>query len=140
MKMRKALIPAVLALAVLAAGCFPIDFVSAPGDGDPGTTLPLADRLPVYVDSVDILLAESWPVQVRVLVKGNLPNPCHALAWDLGEPDADGRIVLDLYSTADLDQVCVEMLQGFEQTIALGSFTSGSYVLVVNGVEYPFTI
>jgi hypothetical protein len=134
------MIPLLLAVAVLAAACFPLDFLSAPGDDDPGTTLPIAGRLPVYIDSVDILLLESWPVQVHVVVKGNLPNPCHTLAWDLGEPDADGRIVLDLYSTADLDQVCVEMLQGFEQTIAVGSFTSGSYVLVVNGVEYPFTI
>jgi hypothetical protein len=32
------------------------------------------------------------------------------------------------------------VLQPFEQTIALGSFTSGSYILVVNGVEYPFSI
>jgi len=138
--MRKALIPALLALAVLAAGCFPLDFVSAPGDDDPGTTLPIADRLPVFVDSVEILLLESWPVQVRVLLKGHLPTPCHTLGWDLGEPDADGRIVLDLFSTADPDEICIQMLQAFEQTIDIGSFTSGSYVLVVDGVEYPFTI
>lgn len=151
MKMRKTLIPLVLVLAVLAAGCFHLNFPSAsggdeptitlPGDGErPTTTLPIAGRLPVYIDSVDVLLLESWPVQVRVAIRGSLPTPCHFLAWDLGEADGDGRIVLSVFSTVDMDQVCIQVLHPFQQTIDAGSFTSGSYVLVVNGVEYPFTI
>jgi hypothetical protein len=153
MKMRKALIPLLLVLAVLAAGCFQLSFSSAPDDGDeptttlpggggnpPTTTLPIAGRFPVYLDGVEILLLESWPVQVKAIIRGSLPTPCHTLAWDLGEPDADGRIVLSVFSTVDMDQVCIQVLHPFEQTIDVGSFTSGAYVLVVNGVEYPFTI
>ena len=45
-----------------------------------------------------------------------------------------------MFSTVDLDAVCTQVLQPFEQSIDVGSFTSGSYVLVVNGVDYPFTI
>jgi len=160
--MRKALIPLLLVLAVLAAGCWQLDFTSTPAGGDeptaptpggdqptapapggddqPTTTRPIAGRLPVFIDSVEILLLESWPVQVKAVVRGTLPTPCHFLAWDLGEPDAGGRIVLSVYSTVDLDQACIQVLHPFEQTIDIGSFTSGSYVLVVNGVEYPFTI
>jgi hypothetical protein len=74
------------------------------------------------------------------VLRGNLPTPCSLLAWDLGEAGADGRIVLTAYSTVDMDQVCTQVLQPFERSIPLGSFTSGDYVLVVNGVEYPFSI
>lgn len=150
--MRKALIPLLLALAVLSAGCFQLNLVSGPGDGDepattlpgndgrPTTTLPIAGRFPVYIDGVEFVMLESWPVQVRAIVRGNLPTPCQALAWNLAEPDADGRIVLTVFSTVDMDAVCTQVLQPFEQSIAVGSFTTGSYVLVVNGVDYPFSI
>lgn len=157
--MRKAVLLLVLTLAVLSAGCFRIDWASllgGPGDGPVVTTLPDtpggtyptttrpdepgATRGPVYIDSVELLMLESWPVQVHARVRGNLPTPCHALARDLSGPDTSGRIVLDVYSATDADVVCTQVLEPFEQSISLGSFTSGSYVLVVNGVEYPFTI
>lgn len=145
--MRKTVLLLILALAVLAAGCFEIRWVSlpgGPGGGDPTTTTaptaPGAVRGPVYIDSVDVLLLESYPVQVRALIRGTLPTPCHRLAWDLSGPDAQGRITLDIYSTADADVICIQMLEPFEQSIDIGSYTGGSFVLVVNGVEYPFTI
>ena len=149
--MRKALIPLLLAVAVLTAGCFGISWPSLDGTGDePGTTLPIGDRptttlpvagrFPVYIDGVEFVMLESWPVQVNAIVRGNLPTPCQGLAWDLGEPDAGGRITLTMWSTVDMDQVCIQVLHPFEQSISLGSFTSGSYTLVLNGMEYPFTI
>jgi hypothetical protein len=148
--MRKALIPLLLALAVVSAGCFQIHFglgpdtPDTPDDGGPTTTtrptVPGALRGAAYIDSVDLLQLESWPVQVRALVKGSLPTPCHTLAWDVNGPDADGRITLDVYSTADPAAICIQVLEPFEQSIGVGSFTSGSFVLVVNGVDYPFTI
>jgi hypothetical protein len=149
--MRKALIPLLLILAVLTAGCFHLSFTSAPGGDEPTTTLPgignrptttlpTAGRFPVYVDGVEFVMLESWPVQVRAVVRGNLPSPCHALAWNVAQPDATGRIVLTVFSTVDMDAICVQVLQPFEQGIPVGSFTTGSYVLVVNGVEYPFSI
>jgi inhibitor of cysteine peptidase len=145
--MRKTILLLVVALAVLGAG-LGIAFAALPGDStaddDQTTTTPPAQpgavRGPVYVDSVELVLLESYPVQVHASVKGNLPTPCHRLAWDLSEPDASGRIVLELYSTTDADAVCTQVLEPFEQNIDIGSFTSGSYVLVVDGVEYPFTI
>jgi hypothetical protein len=145
--MRKAVLPLLLILAVLAAGCFQIRFglgPDTPDDGDQTTTtrppVPGGLRGAAYVDSVEILLLESWPVQVRALVKGSLPTPCHTLAWDRSGPDAEGRITLDVYSTADPGAVCIQVLEPFEQSIDVGSFTTGSFALVVNGVEYPFTI
>jgi hypothetical protein len=143
---RKTILLVALALAVVAAG-FGIAWAAlpgGPGGGHPTTTTrptdPGAVGGPVYLDSVDVLLLESYPVQVRALVKGDLPTPCHRLAWDVGGPDVQGRIILDIYSTADADGICVQVLEPFEQSIDIGSYTGGSFLLVVNGTEYPFTI
>ena len=144
--MRKTVLLVVVALAVLAAGLGIAWAALAddPADDDTTTTTrpgePGVTRGPAYIDSVELLMLESWPVQVHAQVKGNLPTPCHRVAWDVSDPDASGRIVLDIHSTTDADVICVEVLEPFEQSISIGSFTSGSYVLVVNGVEYPFTI
>jgi hypothetical protein len=142
--MRKSVLFPAIALVVLAAG-FGIAWASlsdnpAGGDQTTTTTGPGAVRDPAYIDSVEILLLESYPVQVRALITGNLPTPCHRPAWDLSGPDAGGRLTLDVYSTADADAICPQVLQPFEQSIDVGSFTGGSFVLVVGGVEYPFSI
>jgi len=93
---------------------------------------------PVYIDSVDLILAESSPVQVSVLVEGFLPTPCHKLGWGLSGSE-DG-LYLDLYSLADPTGACAQVLEPFSEVVDLGAFEPGSYVLYVNGVEYPFTV
>jgi len=108
-------------------------------DGGPAPwPLPVYEQGPAYVESVDFLLAESYPVQVAVVVSGQLPTPCHTLDWTLSRED--GRFTLDVYSLADPAGACAQVLHPFEVAIGLGSFPTGSYLLVVNGVEYPFDI
>ena len=107
-------------------------------DGGPAPWPLPGDPNPAYVESVELLFAESHPVQVSVLIEGFLPTPCHTLAWDLS---GDGeRLALDLYSLADPEEACAQVLVPFTEVIDLGSFEPGSYVLLVNGVEYPFEI
>ena len=71
--------------------------------------------------------------------RGSCPPRATHLAWDLSR---DGRttLTLDLYSLADPVGACAQVLTPFTEVIALGEFAPGSYVLVVNGVEYPFEI
>jgi hypothetical protein len=72
------------------------------------------------------------------VVEGSLPTPCHNLAWDLSENGE--MLTLDLYSLADPAEACAQILAPFTEVIALGEFAPGSYVLFVNGVEYPFEV
>ena len=155
--MKKTLI-LMIALVMAVAACGDGDGATAPGvetttttspddpisSEDPTTTTTLPpDRTepgPAFVDSVEILLMESWPVQVAAAVTGSLPNPCHTLTWEVSEPDADGRITLEVSSLFDPAEVCVEMIQEFEENIRVGDFTTGDFVLVVNGVDYLFSI
>ncbi|MEW6029988.1 MAG: hypothetical protein AB1554_10995 [Chloroflexota bacterium] len=86
----------------------------------------------VYLDSTDMLVMESYPPQFALMLKGNLPTPCHELRVVYHEPDSENKINLEVYSVAQPDAVCVMVLQPFEQNINLGSFPSGHYTVWVN--------
>lgn len=90
---------------------------------------------PVYIDSTEILLMESYPVQVALLVRGHLPTPCHVLLSQFSGPDAEGRIVVTLTSEAPPDVGCAQVLEPFEESIALGSYTDGTFTVWLNGEQ-----
>ncbi|MEX0698433.1 MAG: hypothetical protein WD354_01750, partial [Acidimicrobiia bacterium] len=84
-------------------------------------------------ETTDILLMESFPVQVALRVTGNLPTPCHQPVW---ETDDDGTtIAVTLASTSEPDALCAQVLEPFEMSISLGEFESGSRVVTLNGDE-----
>jgi hypothetical protein len=130
----------ILAFSFLVAGeegCVGIVVPPCPPEGcgvEPGVVAP------VYPDTVEIVFSADDPGRVAVLVTGFLPTPCHVLAWDLNELSPEGMTVLDLYSVVEGDQACAEILQPFAETIDLGLFAPGSYVLVLNGAEYAFEV
>ena len=88
-----------------------------------------------FVDSTEVLVLEIYPVQINLVLSGNLPTPCHQLRIAVNQPDDANRILVEVYSVADPEQVCIQMLQPFEITYSLGSFPSGSYTVLVNGAE-----
>jgi len=57
------------------------------------TTLPGNPGEAAYVDSVELVFLESYPVQVRAIVGGNLPTPCHTVGRRVGEIGTGGRSV-----------------------------------------------
>lgn len=108
------------------------------GDDPTPTTQPMgeipADAGPVYVNDTEILLLESFPVQVRLRVTGDLPTPCHEPVWEVTD---DGEtIAVTLASIPPPpDTACAEVLQPFEVSIDLGSYESASRVVTLNGEQ-----
>lgn len=101
---------------------------SSPKSGD--------DRLVrgrAYVDSVDMLVRESFPPQVSLIIRGSLPTPCHQLRTFIQPPDAENRIRVEVYSVVDPDMVCIQVLANFEVSLNLGSFPPGHYSVWVDG-------
>lgn len=86
---------------------------------------------PVYVDSTEILYLESFPVQVHLAVRGSLPTPCHEAAWEVEQTDE--VIAVRLWSRADPELICVQVLEPFEVSIPLGTFESASLSVELNG-------
>lgn len=127
----------VVALALIALACAgsPDDPVDPDGRPEPTTGLSEipADASPFFVDSTDILLMESFPVQVALRVNGNLPSPCHQPVWVVED---DGEAIrVTLASVADTDRACTQVLVPTELSIPLGSFESGARTVILNGEE-----
>ena len=89
----------------------------------------------VYLDSADLLTLESYPLQFSLALAGNLPTPCNHLRVAVSPPDAENKIVVNVYSVVDPNAVCIQMLEAFEVSIPLGSYPSGHYTLWVNGEQ-----
>jgi hypothetical protein len=87
----------------------------------------------VYIDRTEIILLESYPVQVRLNVVGNLPTPCHELEWDIAPPDGEGRIAVEIYSITKVGDTCIQVLEPFDVQIPVGDFTEGSFSVWLNG-------
>lgn len=85
-----------------------------------------------FIDESSITILESFPVQIMLNLKGSLPTPCHQLRVQMSEPDEKGRIDVEVYSLVNPEEVCVQMIQPFQESVNLGSFPSGKYSLYVN--------
>jgi len=123
----------------------PIDAVAAtPADvvpGVPGFENPYAPqpgdeqltRGKALLDSADLVTMEIFPIQVAVMLKGNLPTPCHNLRVVINSPDAGNNIKLEVYTVVDPNVECSQVLQSFEANLTLGSFPPNHYMVWVNG-------
>ena len=101
-------------------------FAPKPGD----ETLTRADA---FIHESSLVIRESFPPQVSLMFRGDLPTPCHELRATLNSPDADNRIIVEAYSVVDPDVVCAQVLQPFEESLALGTYPGGHYTVWING-------
>lgn len=129
--MKVRLFASLFALALVMSACAGDD----PGSSDGSTTTTKAGAVvgPVFVDFTDILYLESFPVQVRLHIRGSLPTPCHQAQWDVEE--TDGGIEVTLWSVLALGQNCAQVLEPFEVTVPLGSFETADLPVLLNGEQ-----
>jgi hypothetical protein len=92
------------------------------------------EKGPAYVDfdSTEIIVKESFPMQVEIMIHGDLPSPCHELKWEILEPDENKAIHITVYSEIDSGISCSEMLESFVERIPLGEFEDSGYSIWIN--------
>ena len=115
---------------------FPVRTPSSPVSENPYAPQPSDDKLTrgsAFMNSADLLLMESFPIQVAMILRGNLPTPCHNLRVIINPPDGDNNIDVATYSVSDPSAICAQVLQSFDASIPLGSFPTGHYTVSVNG-------
>jgi hypothetical protein len=103
----------------------------------PAQDLPGQARL----DSVEILVLESFPVQIRALVSGSLPDSCTTI--DRIAQTREGNAFRVTISTVRaVDKVCSQSLVPFEETIALqvAGIQAGDYSVTVNDMTTTFRL
>ena len=103
---------------------------------DPGMVQALAP-----IESVDVLVLESFPQQYMLAVVSGLPNGCASFAGNRIEREGDTiRVEIFNWKPGDEDIACTEEYRTVETNISLGSdFVSGTmYTVSVNDVVETF--
>jgi hypothetical protein len=123
---------------------------SAAAPATPGATAPVAGdgtQTPntgtpggkAYVESVEVMLLESFPLQVRVAIGGQLSDACTTL----GEPAArrDGDTFHVELPTYRADGMCAQVLVPFATSLALDveGLPKGTYAVVAGDQRATFT-
>jgi inhibitor of cysteine peptidase len=91
------------------------------------------------IHEVQINIAESFPEQIFVYIKGGLADSCTSF-HDLKTERIGNTIKIEVTTERPRDAVCAQVYGYFEKNINLGSdFTRGeSYTVDVNGVTQTF--
>ena len=90
------------------------------------------DQVHLDVENSRVVIGESLPVQVSLILNGNLSDPCHKLRVVAPPANLQKEIRLEVYSVFDPKEVCITVLKPFNATIPLGSYSSGHYTVYVN--------
>jgi hypothetical protein len=92
-------------------------------------------RTEVYLESSEVRNLNSDPSIIVLDLRGNLPNPCHQLRVIVPAPNGQNQILIDVYSVAKPDEICIAMLQPFDTSVVLGKFPGGVFTVWVNGQQ-----
>jgi hypothetical protein len=89
----------------------------------------------VKIDSLDILVSDSFPPEYHLDVKGSLPSSCHELRTTVDRPTFENKIQVRVFSIYDPYAVCAQAAKNFQASIPLGSYIRDSRQVFVNDVE-----
>jgi hypothetical protein len=85
----------------------------------------------VSITSADLLIMESFPIQVSLRVEGEKPTPCHEVFWTV--EDSGERIEITMISQVNSDQACAQVIEPFMISVPLGSWADESRDVHLNG-------
>jgi hypothetical protein len=108
------------------------------GGEEPSTQ---ADTGTAVVESLDVRILESFPVQVQAVVTGYLPDGCTTIAaTDAVQEGSNFRI--RIITARPQDAICTMALVPFEQIVPLATagLPAGEYQVVVNDLAAAFTL
>jgi inhibitor of cysteine peptidase len=123
---------------VVVAACTAARETSTPMPGDQGGEVITGQA---RVEEIEILILESFPVQVNVVARGNLPDGCTTI--DQTEEKREGNTFLVTITTVrPPDRACTEALVPFEEVISLdvAGLAAGTYTVDVNRVRDTFEL
>jgi inhibitor of cysteine peptidase len=93
------------------------------------------------VTEVSVQILESFPVQARAVVHGELPDGCTEI--DSVEATRDGNeFRLRILTSRPVDAVCTQVIVPFEEVVSLEvrGLAAGEYRVIANGVAASFRL
>lgn len=116
------------------------DPTAIPNEGKPDAAenIIIGDAM---VESIDIMIMESFPVQVSMHVTGYLGDGCTTLGDITTKQDGE-TFSVHIFTERPADMMCTQQLVGFEENVALDvvGLPAGTYTVDVNGVTNTFTL
>lgn len=133
-------------LSVWAAACAPAPAQPAstatPAAPPPTATIPAPPVIgEAHVESVEVVLLESSPVQAQAIVRGSLPDACTELGEITPVYEA-GVFQITLKTTRPAEAVCAQVLAPFETSVTLpvDGLPAAPYTVSANGVRARFAL
>ena len=122
-------------LMILTAACTP--FITTPS--------PIVTEVPTQgsvavVKSIEILLLESFPLQVHAVVRGDLPDAGCTTIASIEQVREGNTFKLILVTTTDPLAVCAQVLTSFEEVVPLEvhGLPAGTYTVEAGGMQTTF--
>ena len=93
------------------------------------------------VESVEVQLMESFPLQARAIVSGSLPDGCTKL-YEIDVAREDQVFNLTLVTRRDPDVVCTMAMEPFEETVDLDieGLEAGTYTVIAQDQQAEFAL
>jgi len=93
------------------------------------------------IDSVDMMILESFPVQVHVIAHGEFPDGCTKIG-KVTTKKVGNSFFVSITSIRPKDADCTQVVIPFDETIPLNAegLKAGTYGVSVNGVTTQFTL
>jgi len=94
------------------------------------------------VDSIEVILLESFPLQAQVVVSGNLPDGCTEL-HEINVEQQENEFILSVVTRRPTgDIACTQALVPFEKTVNLDirGLEAGTYTVIAQDEEATFTL
>jgi inhibitor of cysteine peptidase len=114
-----------------------------PVEGTPGTEPAPGGVITgtAQVETIDLFILESFPVQIHASVTGYLGDGCTTLG-EITQTREDDTFYVTITTTRPADAICTQQLVGFEETIPLdvAGLPAGTYTVDINGVTETFTL
>lgn len=95
------------------------------------------------VDEIEILMMESFPIQVTVVARGYLRDGCTEIdeVQQRFDPQTN-TFIIEITTVRPADAVCTQALAPFEERVSLDVYArpAGTYTVDVNGATGSFTL
>lgn len=114
---------------------------TAPASDAPVSDNPISDTGEAMVEAVEIQILESFPVQVRAVVRGQLPDACAFV--ETTEVVLEGNtFYISMTVARQPNMRCAQMLTPFEQIVPLetAALAAGNYTVQVGEVVAEFEL
>lgn len=93
-------------------------------------------RLPTVIETVDVLVMESFPPQLSLQVTGYQSDGCDFPAQvEIRREAETSTVYVQIFREMPLAVMCPANIIPYEASINLGAFDPGTYTIIVNDVE-----